>query len=113
MEQGKGLIVGIDIENTTTQAGIFNYKSQTVQSVNLLPDSREYINPVSLEKIMEGHEDGQPDVDSLVRILTSVIAECMRVTDTSELLSVCITMPVFYMDALNAVRNALERLGVP
>lgn len=113
MEQGKGLIVGIDIENTTTQAGIFDYKSQTVQSVNLLPDSREYINPVSLEKIMEGHEDGQPDVDSLVRILTSVIAECMRVTDTSELLSVCITMPVFYMDALNAVRNALERLGVP
>lgn len=110
MEQGKGLIVGIDMENTITQAAVYDAKSSSVQSVNLSQDSREYVNPVPLKDIISGN-DGT-DADSLTRILNNVIAECMRVTNTTEVLSVCISFPYFYMDALNALREAVRRTGI-
>lgn len=112
MEQGKGLILGIDIENKTTQAGYYDLKLGDVQSINLSSGSMIYNNPESLDRILSGSVDDQPDVDALISLLRNVLGESMRITNTTEVESLCITLPYFDIRTLNAFKVALSKLGV-
>lgn len=88
MEQCKGLIAGIDIGYSKIQASVYSYNSRNVQTVKLTEDSKEKIS------------------------LANVVAECMRATGTSQIQSICVTIPDYHSDEISAVRDTLKKCGV-
>ena len=88
MEQGKGLIAGIDIGYSKFQASVYSYNSRSVQTVKLTEDSTEKTS------------------------LANIIAECMRATGTSQIQSICVTIPDYRSDEISAVRDTLKKCGV-
>lgn len=73
MEQCKGLIAGIDIGYSKIQASVYSYNSRNVQTVKLTEDSKEKTS------------------------LANVVAECMRATGTSQIQSICVTIPDYHL----------------
>ncbi len=88
MEQCKGLIAGIDIGYSKIQASVYSYNSRNVQTVKLTEDSKEKTS------------------------LVNVVAECMRATGTSQIQSICVTIPDYHSDEISAVRDTLKKCGV-
>ena len=88
MEQCKGLIAGIDIGYSKIQASVYSYNSRNVQTVKLTEDSKEKTS------------------------LANVVAECMRATGTSQIQSICVTIPDYHSDEISAVRDTLKKCGV-
>lgn len=93
MEYNGGLIAGIDIAEKTIQAGIYDSTKGVIRTVNLLPEGKEK----------------QPDE---VYPVNKLVAECLRLSNETQVKSVCITLPEFYMDELNRVRDELEGAGI-
>lgn len=87
MEHGKGLIAGIDIGYSKIQASVYSYNSGNVQTVKLTEDSTEKTN------------------------LANVIAECMRATGTSQIQSICVTIPDYRYDEISAVKDTIVKWG--
>ena len=108
----KKLILGIDVDEYTTQAGYYDEKYNTVQSVNMANNTFAYSNPKSLSEIMTGDKDKGADLDTLTTLLKNVINESMRVTNAETLFRLCVTVPRFEIDILNAVRDSLLRLNI-
>lgn len=93
MEYNGGLIAGIDIAEKTIQAGIYDSTKGVIRTVNLLPEGKEK----------------QPDE---VYPVNKLVAECLRLSNETQVKSVCITLPEFYIDELNRVRDELEGAGI-
>ena len=93
MEYNGGLIAGIDIAEKTIQAGIYDSTKGVIRTVNLLPEGKEK----------------QPDE---VYPVNKLVAECLRLSNETQVKSVCITLPEFYIDELNRVRDELDGAGI-
>ena len=88
MDKERGLIAGIDLSGTRIQASVYSYNSRNVQTVKLTEDSKEKTS------------------------LANVVAECMRATGTSQIQSICVTIPDYHSDEISAVRDTLKKCGV-
>ena len=69
-------------------ASVYSYNSRNVQTVKLTEDSKEKTS------------------------LANVVAECMRATGTSQIQSICVTIPDYHSDEISAVRDTLKKCGV-
>lgn len=107
MDEKKALIIGIDLENDTSQICYYDRKSREMTSVEFADQSLLYENEYSLNVIFSMEN---PDTQ-LIRLIKLLLKTTQLFTKCEEIASICVTLGNFQKQWIDRIQHVFEILG--
>lgn len=114
MENSTGLLIGIDIQENSSQLCFFDVQTKEPQNI-LFSDKRTMLdNPVPLSKWGDISKNGSyGEMEQLVNYIATLIEYAKKLANVREIGRICITVCDFQVDILDAISVIMNRLMIP
>lgn len=114
MENSTGLLIGIDIQENSSQLCFFDVQTKEPQNI-LFSDKKTMLdNPVPLSKWGDISKNGSyGEMDQLVNYIATLIEYAKKLANVREVSRICITVCDFQVDILDAISVIMNKLMLP
>ncbi len=114
MESNTGLLIGIDIQENSSQLCFFDVQTKEPQNI-LFSDKKTVLdNPVPLSEWGEISKNGSyGEMDQLVNYIATLIEYAKKLANVSVIGRICITVENFQVDILDAISVVMGKLMIP
>ncbi|MGN0316645.1 MAG: DUF5716 family protein [Lachnospira sp.] len=112
MEDNGGLILGIELNNTTSQIYYFDSELKAAQPCFVAPNQAVLDNPVSVEEILAGDEHGQVRTGNLEKIIRTLLYAAVGQQKNNTIKALSIVPYRFDSGLLDAIKSVIEKIGI-
>ncbi|MDO5382810.1 MAG: DUF5716 family protein [Eubacteriales bacterium] len=108
----KGLVIGIELNENTTQVCAYDFNKDIPKTIELIPNKPVYDNQRSLSELLGKDGEHEADVDGVVSLISLCISESFRQMECNVIDAVCIVTKVNDYDGLSIIKSAIRKIPV-